>query len=476
MPTPAPVVYISSSATDAAFCDRLVEALERAEATVVRGSGDSAATDLSPEVEQELADADACVVLLSADTLASERIEREARRFDGLCRAEPQRLLVPVLLAGADPDAVWPFLRDYTPLSAPDAGTHDDDELIAEVLRRLDLLLRVDTVVMSAIPAPGAVPAGLNLAKAPPHVVVEGDVAAEDTAVLPAAGMGPAGGNSSNTGAAAGDGRSRRPAPWGSDNRRKGILTLASALLALALCVALSLGILARVGHSGNHPGQHPTSTALNSSTNTAGQTPSLAATTSPTDTATATASPDPAATQGAGVPTATATPVTQPGLWGDYYTSTPAGSGTPPPTYPAQNQLVCHEVDPNINYPTRKSFGCHALTNNPKQTPTYAVKWHGYITVPTSGSYTFYTYSDDGISVIVNGQQMIYDWTIHSPAWVCSTNSSGCNTIMLNAGRLYPIEVDYYENGDGSSTMQLCWQAPNLQNDIVPPSAFSHA
>ncbi|HEX6798352.1 MAG TPA: PA14 domain-containing protein [Ktedonobacterales bacterium] len=479
MPTQAPVVYISSSAADAAFRDRLAAALERAEATIARGASESSATGLTPEAEQALVDSDAFVVLLSAAALASERVEREARRFHELRTTEPQRLLVPVLFAGVDPAALWPFLLGYTPLSAVGSNARNDEALIAEVLRRLDLLLEVDTVVVPAIPAPGAVPAGLDLTKVPPHVVVSGDVAAQDTAVLPAASAGARGNDITDAGTMAGSVHSRRSAPWGPTNRRSGILVLAGGLLALALCIALSLGILARGGHSGGHPGQHPAG-APNNGTNTAGQTPSLAATASPTSTATDTASPDPATTQGAGAPTATATatptPVTQPGLWGDYYTSTPAGSGTPPPTYPAQNQLVCHEVDPNINYPTRKSFGCRSLTNNSKQTPTYAVKWYGYITVPTSGTYTFYAYSDDGVSVIVNGQQMIFEWTIHSPTWDCSTTRSGCNTITLQAGQLYPIELDYYENGDGSATMQLCWQAPDLQQDIIPPSAFSHA
>ena len=484
MPTPAPVVYISSSAADAAFCDRLVEALERADATVVRGASETdetGDTGLTTEAEQELADADACVVLLSAAAQASERIEREARRFDGLCRAEPQRLLVPVLLAGADPAAEWPFLREYTPLAAAGTGADDDEVLIAEVLRRLDLLLRVDTVVMPAIPAPNAVPAGLDLAKAPPPVV-GGAVEAADAEVLPAAGAESEVNGVANAGTATGGSLAGHLATWRPNSRRNAILILAAALLALALCAALSLGLLARGGHSGDAGGEAPF--AAPTSTNTAGQTPSLPPTGSSTPTATATVSPDPAATQGTGAPTATvtatatatATPVTQPGLWGDYYTSTPAGTGTPPPAYPAQHQLICHEVDPTINYPMRKSFGCKTLTNKANQTSAFAVKWHGYITVPTSGSYTFYAYADDGISVIVNGQQMVYDWTIHAPTWNCSTTRSGCNTITLNAGQLYPIEVDYYENGDGTATMQLCWQAPDLQHDIIPPSAFSHA
>lgn len=501
---PTPVVYISSSAADAAFSGRLAAALERAGATVARGTGGPPAAGLTGEAEQALADADACVVILSAAALASERVERETARFHELRAPQPQRLLVPVLLAGVDPTDVWPFLLGYPPLSATGTGVRGDDALIADVLRRLDPLLQVDTVVMPVIPTPGAIPAGLDLAKGP-LPLVGGGVEDAETAVMPAAAGGLPGHDIANAGtarlptagtfeaiAAAGDVHSRRSSEWGPDNRRNGILILAGGLLALTLCVALSLGLLEHNRNSGNRAGQDVIAAT---STNTAGQTPSLIATASTTRTATvtasttSTASPTSTATQGAAPSGATATATPNPGLWGDYYTTTSSSPGTPAPTYPAQITRICHEVDPNINYPTRKSFGCSALTNSNQYTSGFSVKWYGYISVPTSGTYTFYTYSDDGISVIVNGQQLIYDWTVHWPTWDCSTNAnpmlgptpaptpnpSGCKSISLNAGQLYPIEVDYYENDEGGATIQLCWQAPDLQHNIIPASAFSH-
>ena len=60
------------------------------------------------------------------------------------------------------------------------------------------------------------------------------------------------------------------------------------------------------------------------------------------------------------------------------------------------------------------------------------------------SGTYTFRTWSDDGVRLWVNGQLMIDNWSDHEPA-------SDTATITLEAGRKYDLVLEYYENGSGA-------------------------
>ena len=71
----------------------------------------------------------------------------------------------------------------------------------------------------------------------------------------------------------------------------------------------------------------------------------------------------------------------------------------------------------------------------------TFSARWTGELETQFSGTYTFYTTSDDGVRLWVNGQQVINNWTNHAP-----TENSG--TISLSAGQRYSIRLEYYEAG----------------------------
>src|SRR5439155_270941 len=63
----------------------------------------------------------------------------------------------------------------------------------------------------------------------------------------------------------------------------------------------------------------------------------------------------------------------------------------------------------------------------------TFSVRWTGFVRPTTSATYTFYTTSDDGVRLYVNGQLLISDWTDHGP-----TEDSG--SIALVAGQKYDV------------------------------------
>lgn len=93
----------------------------------------------------------------------------------------------------------------------------------------------------------------------------------------------------------------------------------------------------------------------------------------------------------------------------------------------------------------------------------TFSVRWTGQVQPTTTGTYRFFTRSDDGIRLWVNGQSIINNWTNHSV-----TENSG--TISLIAGQSYDIRLEYYEN-TGDAVAQLLWSGPNVTKQIIPQS-----
>jgi hypothetical protein len=91
----------------------------------------------------------------------------------------------------------------------------------------------------------------------------------------------------------------------------------------------------------------------------------------------------------------------------------------------------------------------------------TFSVRWTGQIQSLFSQTYTFYTTSDDGVRLWVNGVQLVNNWTGHSP-----TENSG--TIALTGGAPYSIQMDYYEDG-GGAVAKLSWSSPSQPKEIIP-------
>jgi YVTN family beta-propeller protein len=94
-----------------------------------------------------------------------------------------------------------------------------------------------------------------------------------------------------------------------------------------------------------------------------------------------------------------------------------------------------------------------------------FSVRWTGTVTIPTTGSYTFRTNSDDGVRLWVNGTQRINNWTDHAPT--LNTSSS----LSFTAGQRISITLEYYENG-GGAVMQLQWLTPGAGSYVAIPAS----
>jgi glucose/arabinose dehydrogenase len=176
--------------------------------------------------------------------------------------------------------------------------------------------------------------------------------------------------------------------------------------------------------------------------------------------------------------PTASPTPSFTPTLT---YTASPTASSTLSPTNtiaPTQQtgsgtglrglyfdsidftSYVLGRVDTTVNF----NWGSGS-PHGSVAADTFSIRWTGYIEPRYSETYTFYTISDDGIRVWVNGQQIINNWTDHP-----RTENSG--TISLQAGQKYTIKVEFYENG-GLAEAQLLWSSLTEPKALVPQTAL---
>ncbi|HEX8221736.1 MAG TPA: PA14 domain-containing protein [Chloroflexia bacterium] len=154
--------------------------------------------------------------------------------------------------------------------------------------------------------------------------------------------------------------------------------------------------------------------------------------------------------------------------------TSTPTNTATPTPAFDGVTRGLKGEYfsrvdltslkftayDSEVNY----NWG-HASPDPSIPTDNFSIRWTGQVKTPagSSGTYTFYTMSDDGVRLWVNGQQVVNNWTNHGP-----TENSG--TITLEGGQLYDIKLEYYEAG-GTALIQLLWQPPNGTKALLPSS-----
>ncbi len=92
-----------------------------------------------------------------------------------------------------------------------------------------------------------------------------------------------------------------------------------------------------------------------------------------------------------------------------------------------------------------------------------FSVKWTGFVMPQYSEAYTFYVQAGDGMRLSVNGVPLFNSWTDGLP-----TERSG--NIQLNAGQLYSIELDHYNNAS-SAIVALNWSSPSTPKAIVPQS-----
>lgn len=148
------------------------------------------------------------------------------------------------------------------------------------------------------------------------------------------------------------------------------------------------------------------------------------------------------------------------PGLVGEYY-SMPEGVEDFP-TIPESTKPVIKRADKTVN------FDCgEEVLPGTQLTDRVYVRWTGTVRPPAAGKFTFYTESDDGSRLFINGKQVVSNGGLHG-----MEEQSG--EVELKAGD-NELKLEFFEN-DGGAGCKLFWSNADFEKTIVPASALFHS
>ena len=95
-----------------------------------------------------------------------------------------------------------------------------------------------------------------------------------------------------------------------------------------------------------------------------------------------------------------------------------------------------------------------------------YAILYTGYIEVPTTGLYTFYTYSDDGSKLFIGDELVVDNDGSHS-----ARLRKGM--VALEAGK-HSLRLEYFEDFLGQE-LRVGYAGPSLEEQEIPFELYSH-
>jgi hypothetical protein len=139
-------------------------------------------------------------------------------------------------------------------------------------------------------------------------------------------------------------------------------------------------------------------------------------------------------------------------GLAGDYYSDMTNGVAN------FSGQPTLTQLDPTID------FDWASGAPDPSITPTYfMVRWHGKVQPLYTEPYTFYTTTDDGARLWVDGKLLVNRWQAQA-----ATTASG--TIALTANQSYDLVMEYFQ-ATSADVARLSWSSAHQPQEIIPSS-----
>ncbi len=137
-------IFVSHSHQDNPFCRALVAALRNAGADAWYDEHNLGPGHLMREIQVELQARPIFIVILSPAALHSTWVEDEATWFYSLYRAEPHRVIVPVLAAPIQPNDIWLFLRGFKRIEAGNEQPYPQAEAIRRTVLAVGLTPKED--------------------------------------------------------------------------------------------------------------------------------------------------------------------------------------------------------------------------------------------------------------------------------------------------------------------------------------------
>jgi hypothetical protein len=117
-------------------------------------------------------------------------------------------------------------------------------------------------------------------------------------------------------------------------------------------------------------------------------------------------------------------------------------------------------QIDPQVQF----NWG----TGSPRKelaVDSFSIRWLGYVQPVFSEDYTFYMTSDNGRRVWI-GDSLVID------QWLNNWDIEYSGVIHLEAGKKYPIRVDYFE-AVGGANIVLSWSNKSQAKTVVPFSSL---
>ncbi|MCY3023147.1 MAG: PA14 domain-containing protein [Planctomycetota bacterium] len=95
-----------------------------------------------------------------------------------------------------------------------------------------------------------------------------------------------------------------------------------------------------------------------------------------------------------------------------------------------------------------------------------FYIRWTGVIKMEKDGKYKFYTESDDGSRLFIDGKQVVDNGGLHA-----AEEKDG--EVELKAGD-HEIKVEFFENG-GQASCKVSWEPAGGAKEIVPAKVLFH-
>lgn len=132
-------IFVRHNHEDDGFCRELTSAMRHVGTDVWYDEHNMGAGSLLDTIELELRARPVFVVILSPPALASAWVRDECKWAFLRLRQDPRRLILPVLAAPVEKDAIWLFLQDFKRIEKPNGHPYPGPEAIQRTLHALAL-------------------------------------------------------------------------------------------------------------------------------------------------------------------------------------------------------------------------------------------------------------------------------------------------------------------------------------------------
>lgn len=152
---------------------------------------------------------------------------------------------------------------------------------------------------------------------------------------------------------------------------------------------------------------------------------------------------------------------------------STTSGSSTSGPGLNYKYYEGTWTTLPNFDFitPIKSGTASNFSLASRNRDNSFAFLWQGYITIPSTGTYTFETSSDDGSKLYIGPYSSSATPLVNNDGLHGSQSRTG--SVALNAG-VYPITVTFFQ-GTGAQICDVYWSSnTGISRQIIPENVLS--